>query len=133
MAISRFGVSLEENLLTALDNFVKENKFANRSQALRYLIEKNLVEKKWQCDRIVAGAIVLLYNHHKKDLSTKLTDIQHDFHEVILATQHFHLDEGNCMEIVSIKGPAHTLTELSDLLISIKGIKYGKLVMSQAD
>ena len=55
MSVSRFGVSLEEELLTALDQYVTENNFSNRSQAIRYLVEKNLVEQKWKCDNLVAG------------------------------------------------------------------------------
>lgn len=132
MPVTRFGVSLEEELLEALDQFVKENKFPNRSQAIRHLIEKNLVERKWQCNHIVAGAIVLMYDHHKKDVINKLTDVQHDFYDVILSSQHFHLNHNNCLEIIAVKGEAIRLTELADKLISIKGILHGKLVMSQA-
>jgi CopG family nickel-responsive transcriptional regulator len=132
MPVTRFGVSLEEELLEALDLYVKENKFPNRSQAIRHLIEKNLVEKKWQCNHIVAGAVVLMYDHHKKDVINKLTDVQHDFYDVILSSQHFHLNHNNCLEIIAVKGEAIRLTELADKLISIKGILHGKLVMSQA-
>jgi len=117
MPVSRFGVSLEEDTLKLLDSFVKENHYPNRSQAIRKLIEKNLVEKKWKENSVVAGAIILLYDHHKRDVSKKLNDIQHYFHQWILATQHFHLNHDNCLEIIAVKGPADTLTELSDKLI----------------
>jgi CopG family transcriptional regulator, nickel-responsive regulator len=133
MSISRFGVSLEEDLLEALDAFVAENQFPNRSRAIRFLIEKNLVEKKWQCNHVVAGAVVLVYDHHKKEISSKLMDIQHDYHEVILSTQHFHLNHDVCLEILAVKGPSYLLTELSDKLISCKGIHHGKLVMSKVN
>jgi CopG family transcriptional regulator, nickel-responsive regulator len=133
MSVTRFGVSLEEELLEALDLFVKSNNFPNRSQAIRALVEKNLVEKKWQCNNIVAGAIVMVYDHHKSDITTKSNDIQHDYFEVILSTQHFHLSHEICLEIVAVKGKANRLTELSDKLIGIKGIIHGKLVMSKAE
>ena len=133
MSVTRFGVSLEEELLNALDRYVKENQFPNRSQAIRYLIEKNLVETKWQCNRIVAGAIVLLYDHHKSELTGKLTDVQHDHYNIILSTQHFHLNHDVCLEIIAVKGEAKELTNLADQLISLKGIRHGKLIMSQAD
>jgi CopG family nickel-responsive transcriptional regulator len=133
MPVTRFGVSLEEDLLEALDNYVKENQFPNRSQAIRHLVEKNLVEKKWQCNRVVAGAIILLYDHHKHDIISKMTDVQHNFHHCILSSQHYHLSHENCLEIIAVKGEAKELTELSDKLISLKGIKHGKLLMSQVD
>jgi len=133
MSVVRFSVSLEEELLNELDLFAKDNSFANRSQALRHLIEKNIVEKKWQCNNIVAGAIVMIYDHHKKEILTRSNDIQHDYFDVILSSQHYHLSHDMCLEIIAVKGKAKTLTELSDKLISIKGIKHGKLIMSKTD
>lgn len=133
MSLARFGVSLEEDILKALDEYVIENKFPNRSQAIRHLVEKNLVEKKWQCNQIVAGAVVLLYDHHRGDVTIKSNDTQHEYFDVILSTQHFHLNHENCLEIVAVKGTANRLTELSDKLIGIKGIIHGKLVMSRAE
>ena len=131
MALARFGVSLDEDILKALDGFVIENSLPNRSQAIRHLVERNLVEKKWQCNHIVAGAIVMLYDHHKGDVTTKSNDIQHNYFDVILSSQHFHLSHDSCIEIVAVKGTANRLTELSDKLIGIKGIIHGKLVMSR--
>jgi CopG family nickel-responsive transcriptional regulator len=133
MSVTRFSVSLEKELLDELDRFAENNSFANRSQALRHLIEKNIVEEKWHCNNIVAGAIVLIYDHHKKDIDSRSNDIQHDYFDVILSSQHYHLSHEICLEIIAVKGQASRLTELSDKLISIKGIKHGKLVMSKTD
>lgn len=133
MSVSRFGVSLEEDLLTALDQYVTENNFSNRSQAIRYLIEKNLVEHKWKCDNVVAGAVVLVYSCQRNDIRTKSAEIQAQYHGSVLGVQQFYLSEQNNMEIIAVKGPSRRLTELSDKLISIKGIQHGKLVMSKTE
>ena len=133
MSIVRFGVSLEKELLKALDNYTTENHFKNRSQAIRQLINNNVVQNKWQCDNMVAGSITLVFNHHKRDLLNNITDLQHDYHEVILSSQHFHFEKDMCMEIIAVKGKASTLTQLSDKLIAVKGIQHGKLTMSRAD
>ncbi len=133
MTIARFSVSLEEELLKELDLYANDNNFANRSQAVRHLIEKNIVEKKWHCNNIVAGAIVMIYDHHKKDITARSNDIQHNYFEVILSSQHYHLSHEMCLEVIAVKGLAKRLTELSDKLISIKGIKHGKLIMSKTD
>ena len=133
MAVVRFGVSLEKNLLDALDTYASDNHFANRSQAIRNLINNHLVTQKWQCDNLVAGSITLMYNHHKNDLLSTLNDVQHNYHQAILSSQHFHLDHDNCMEIIAVKGIASQLTELADKLIAVKGVKHGKLTMSRAD
>ncbi len=133
MPLTRFGVSLEKEILQELDHYVIENKLPNRSRAIRHMIEKNLVEKKWLCNHIVAGAIVMLYNHHKGDVTRKSNDIQHAYYDVILSSQHFHLNHDNCLEIIAVKGTANRLTELSDKLIGLKGVIHGKLVMSRAE
>jgi CopG family nickel-responsive transcriptional regulator len=130
MSLKRFGVSLEENILEDLDKIVERKQFPNRSQAIRFLIAQSKVEEKWEDDAEVAGAIVIVYDHHKRDLQTKSTDIQHDFHDLILSVQHVHLDHNNCLETIAVSGKASKLKDLADRLIALKGIKHGKLVMS---
>ncbi|MDR1454725.1 MAG: nickel-responsive transcriptional regulator NikR [Tannerella sp.] len=133
MTLKRFGVSLEDELLDALDRYVTENGFANRSQAIRFLVEKNVAEKKWQCDHIVAGTIVIMYNQSGKEIASKITAIQQRYQDVILSSSQYYLNETFCLHIATVTGTAYRLTELSDRLITIKGIKHGKLVMSRAD
>jgi CopG family transcriptional regulator, nickel-responsive regulator len=131
MSVVRFGVSLEQELLDDLDEFVKNNRFTNRSQAIRQLIADYATRSKWECNNNVVGSITLIYNHHKRELLQHLNDVQHDYHSVILASQHFHLNHDNCMEIIAVKGEAVRLTELADRLIALKGIQHGKLTMSR--
>jgi CopG family transcriptional regulator, nickel-responsive regulator len=130
MNIKRFGVSLEDELLQALNEFSIKNNFPNRSQAIRFLIRKNLVIQKWEGNQEVAGAIVLIYDHHKRDLQHNSTHIQHDFSDLILSVQHVHLDHHNCLETIAVKGQADSLKELANRLIGLKGIFHGELVMS---
>ena len=132
MQVKRFGVSLEDDLLKALDALVVRHKFPNRSQAIRFLIKKNLVEEKWDENKEVAGVIVLVYDHHKRELSNKSMDVQHEFFHLVLSVQHVHLDHNNCLETIAVKGKARHLSNLADRLISLKGIKHGKLVMSDS-
>ncbi|MCF8222903.1 MAG: nickel-responsive transcriptional regulator NikR [Bacteroidales bacterium] len=133
MSVVRFGVSVEKDLLEALDAYVSDNGFTNRSQAIRQLISNNLVLEKWKCNNIVAGSVTLLYDHHKGDVMNKITDIQHEYHDEILSSQHFHLDHDNCLEIIAVKGKSKNLTELADRLIAVKDIQHGKLSMSRVN
>ena len=130
MNVKRFGVSLEEDLLSVLDGYAEENKFPNRSQAIRHLIRKNIVKKQWESNQEVAGAIVHVYDHHKRDLQNNSTQIQHDFHDLILSVQHVHLDHHHCLETIAVKGKADRLTSLANQLIGLKGIFHGELVMA---
>jgi len=133
MSVVRFGVSFEKEVLDALDEYVQENKFSNRSQALRQLVNRHIVEKKWQCNNRVAGAVTLVYDHKKRDIAKHLAGIQLDYREEILAVQRFTLNETHSMEVISMNGISARLTELSDKLISEKGIQHGRLTMTRFD
>ena len=128
--MKRFGVSLEDNLLKELDELVSIHKLPNRSQAIRYLIRKNKVEEKWKSNANVSGCVVLVYDHHKRDLLNKSVDVQHKYQHLILSTQHVHLSHNNCLETIALKGKAKELKSLADSLIALKGVKHGGLVMS---
>ncbi len=133
MSVVRFGVSLEKELLKELDDYVQDNQLANRSQGIRHLLNNNIVKKKWRCNNMVAGSLTLVYNPQKRGIINKLANIQHEYHHVILSSQHFHLDHDNCLDIIAIKGKAAVLTELADKLKSLKGLQHGMLTMSKAD
>jgi CopG family nickel-responsive transcriptional regulator len=133
MSLKRFGVSLEDNLLDVLDKYVDDNGFSNRSQAIRFLIEKNVAEQKWQCDHLVAGTIIIMYDQAKVEIASKISLLQQAYTDVVLSSSQYHINQNFCMHIVTVMGSAFRLTELSDRLTTIKGIKHGKLVMSRAD
>ena len=116
--------------LYELDRLVKKHRLPSRSQAIRYLIRKNLIEEKWETNKEVAGCVVLVYDHHKRDLLDKLIDIQHKYQDLVLSVQHVHLDHHHCLETIALKGKAQKLKSLADRLIAVKGIKHGDLLMS---
>ena len=126
----RFGISLPKDLLNKFDKLIGEKNYSNRSEAFRDLIRQELVKKEWQEGDAIAGAITLIYNHHKRELVNKLTDIQHDHQKVIISTQHIHLDHDNCLEIIAVKGHPREAQKLADTLKSVKGVKHGTLSMS---
>lgn len=129
--LSRFGVSMDEKLLTEFDKLVADKGYSNRSEAVRDLIREALIVEAWKDpEQYVAGSILLFYDHDQKGLLELLTEIQHDFHHEILATTHFHLDEHNCLELIIVKGKAGRLQKLSDQLVSMKGVKYGKFTVA---
>jgi CopG family nickel-responsive transcriptional regulator len=126
----RFGVSLEKELLAKFDAFIRNRNYTNRSEAFRDMIRQELIKKEWLEGEDVAGAITLIYDHHRKDLLSKITDIQHNYQTVIISTQHVHLDHDNCLEIVAVKGIPGEVQKLANRLKSIKGVKHGTLSMS---
>ena len=133
MSLKRFGVSLESELLEELDELVKKERFTNRSQAIRFFIKKNKVEEKWLSNNEVAGAIVIAYDHKIKELHEKVNSLQHEYHCLILAGQHIHVDDQNCLEVIAVKGQANLLVKLANKLKALKGIKHGEILMSGID
>jgi CopG family nickel-responsive transcriptional regulator len=128
--VIRFGVSLEDGLLKKFDHLIKTQNYSNRSKAISDLIRQELIKKEWRGGKEVAGAITLIYDHHKRELVNKLTDLQHDFQRMIMSTQHIHLDHDNCLEIIAVKGAPREVQRLADRLRSVKGVKYGTLSMA---
>jgi CopG family nickel-responsive transcriptional regulator len=127
----RFGVSLEATLLKKFDPFVAKLGYKSRSEAIRDLIRERLVAAEWRADKAPAmGVLSLVYNHEVRELSKKLTDIQHHHLGIILSTTHIHMDEHNCLEVVILKGSGKVIQEVAGLLLSAKGVKHGKLIMT---
>ena len=133
MALKRFGVSLEDELLESLDSFVLENGFANRSQAIRFLVVKSLAEKKWQCNHIVAGTIFIIYDQKRSDIRNNIAKIELQHQNLILSSSAYYLSGGITLQVSTVLGEAKNLTALADMLTSIKGIRHGKLLMSRAE
>ncbi|OGR75754.1 MAG: nickel-responsive regulator [Elusimicrobia bacterium GWC2_64_44] len=125
--LSRFGVSLEGELLRRFDAFIGAEGYDNRSQAIAGLIRKEFVLDSFAHGGPVAGAVTIVYDHHKREVVNKLMDIQHDHGGIIISSQHVHLDHDNCLEIVAVKGPGAKVKALADALKSVKGVKHATL------
>ncbi|NLY30199.1 MAG: nickel-responsive transcriptional regulator NikR [Firmicutes bacterium] len=129
--VARFGVSMSETLLNQFDQLVHARGYANRSEAIRDLIRDALVAREWEeGDGEVAGTITLVYDHHTAGLTDTLTELQHEYHDLIISTLHVHLDEHNCLETLIVRGSPREAKELADQLISLKGIVHGKLTVT---
>ena len=131
MAIVRFGVSIPEELLEKFDRIIEEKGYVNRSEAIRDLMRDFIIRHEWEVgDKEVAGTITMLYNHDEADVVKELLDLQHDYLQEIVSSIHVHMDEHNCLEVVIVKGKAKRIKEIADRLLSLKGVKHGKLVMT---
>ena len=124
MGLIRFSVSLDSRLAQRFDRQIRGEHCPTRSKAVADLIRQRLVEQEWQRGGPVAGAIVLVYDHHKPELVARLTALQHGCHHLILSTQHLHLDHDNCLEIVAVKGQPPEIQALVKRLRAVKGLKH---------
>ena len=127
----RFGISMDDQLLASFDRLIEQKGHLNRSEAIRDLIRASLVELKWEGgDEETVGTVTLVYNHHVRDLSDRLTEHQHTHHHQIVSALHVHLDAHNCLEVLVVRGRARDVKRIADGLIGVKGVKHGKLVMT---
>lgn len=125
--VARFSVSVDPSLLGEFDVMVTEAGL-NRSTAIEAAMRGFLAEHKWSGveEGAVAGALTMIYDHHVSNLSETLTDIQHDFMDVISSTTHVHLDHHNCLEIIAVRGEVGRLRELTRKIEASRGIKQLK-------
>jgi CopG family nickel-responsive transcriptional regulator len=127
-ALLRFGVAMEQTLLERFDELIVRRGYENRSEALRDLVRKELDQDAWQRGKHTVATITLVYDHHVRDLTERLTEIQHEHGEYIISSLHVHLDHHHCMEVIATKGPARTLKAMADRLMGAKGVLSGNVV-----
>jgi len=125
--LSRFGVSIERDLLRAFDKLIGEHKYPTRSKAIEDLVRREVTAKKSRSAKKIVGTIIFVYDHHRRDLINKIIDIQHDLQHAIISSQHVHLDHYNCLEIVVVSGRPKEVEALFNNLKSTKGIKNAAL------
>ena len=131
-SITRFGVSIEPELLKKFDKLIKKKGYTNRSEAIRDIIRKNLITEKTQNPQAEAiGTLTMIYDHHTGNLTNRLLDIQHEHTKEILSTTHIHIDHHNCLEVLVLKGKTGNIQKLADNIKSLKGIKHGELVITK--
>ena len=113
--ITRFGVSIEPQLLSKFDKMIKKVGYPNRSEAIRDLIRKNLIkENNKDPDAKTIGTLTMIYDHHTGSLTNRLLNLQHDHHNEILSTTHIHVDHHNCLEVLVLKGKIGSIQKLAD-------------------
>ena len=131
--LSRIGIAIDADLLAEFDRLIGKRGYASRSEAFRDRVRDALINEAAAADKApVVGTVTLVYDHHQRMLSDRLTAVQHEFHQSMLSTLHVHLDHDNCLEVVVVRGPAGKVRQVADRLISMKGVKHGRLTLTRA-
>ena len=131
--LSRIGVAIDSDLLGKFDELIARRGYTNRSEAFRDLIRDAMIEQKAERpDSVVVATVTLVYDHHVRRLSEKLTDMQHEHYHNVLSTLHVHLDHDHCLEVVVLKGKSAAVRRMADALISAKGVKHGRLTITSS-
>ncbi len=131
--LMRFGVSIENSLLESFDSLVSNRGYATRSEALRDLIRDALVQSHIEAKQTgaeVLGSLTLVYDHHARDLAEQMAELQHEHHSMVVSVLHVHISHDDCMEVIVLRGRINKVRQLADSLLSLKGVKHGKLFVT---
>lgn len=129
--LARIGIAIPEDLLGEFDRLIENRGYATRSEAVRDLIRKELVDEIAASPNAeVYGTVTLIYDHHARLLLDRLTEIQHQYHDAIMSSVHVHLDHNNCLEVILVRGVSNLVQKLADGLIATKGVKHGRFMLT---
>jgi CopG family nickel-responsive transcriptional regulator len=128
--LTRTGLSIDRELLARFDLAIAKKRYKNRSEAVRDLIRDHLVSEEADSNKLVIGTLTIVYDHHRPNLTEKLVEAQHRAGSKVLAATHVHLDHHNCLEVVIMKGRGGELSDLANGILSLRGVKHGKLVIT---
>lgn len=130
--MERITVSLEAELAAQFGEFMAARGYTNRSEAVRDLIRERLEKERLATPATSGyciGSLSYVYNHHERELSSRITDVQHQHHDLTVATLHVHLDHDNCLETVLLRGFAASVQEFANSVTSSPGVRHGKLYL----
>jgi CopG family nickel-responsive transcriptional regulator len=132
MPVERVGVSFEPTLLNKFNLLIKKKGYTNRSEAIRDLVRKEIIEsdiKEEECE--VIGTLSIIYDHDIGNITDKLLHIQHHHHQEITFTTHIHIDKRTCLEIVVIRGLLTRVKKFAENVKALKGIRHGELAITK--
>lgn len=133
--MQRVTVTLDDDLMTDLDRMVEEHGYQNRSEAIRDFARAGMQQAAHNAGAggECVAALVYVYDHAARDLSSKLVKNFHGHHDMSLATLHIHLDNDTCIEITALRGQSREVQHFADHIIAERGVRHGRLVMIPAD
>lgn len=122
---------MESDLLETFDRMIDKRGYTNRSEAIRDFVREKIVEEGvHDADTPAFGVLSFVYDHHVRELEGKLTDFQHEHFKSIVSTSHVHIDHDNCLEIIILKDKSGEISEISNKILTYKGVKHGRLSLT---
>jgi len=133
--MERFTISLDERLASEFDRLIKERGYLNRSEAVRDMLRSKLDALRLQEKQapFCVATLSYVYNHHERDLAERLTELQHQHHDLVVASTHVHLDHENCLETVMLRGKTEVVRRFADALIAERGVRHGQVNLVPVD
>jgi CopG family nickel-responsive transcriptional regulator len=132
--VQRVTITIDDDLLVDLDALIADRGYQSRSEAVRDIVRESLSgSRRSDAHEHVVAALSYVYDHHKRELAKRLTESQHEHHDLTIASLHVHLDDQQCLEVAVLKGHRTELEELADEITSQRGVRYGRLHVIPAE
>jgi len=132
--LTRVSISLESALLEAFDQYITDKGYTTRSEAIRDLIRDRLVRAEAkQPDGEQVAVVTLVYDHHARELASRLIDKQHHHHNLVVSSLHVHLGKRHCLEVSILRGPGDQVAHLGDELLATKGVLHGEVTLTSGE
>lgn len=132
--MQRLTISLDDDLARAFDAIAAERGYQSRSEAMRDLVRRAVDEHRLEAtgDGPCVANLSYVYDHHTRDLARRLTELQHDHHDLVVSSTHVHLDHHSCLESTILKGPADTVRALGTRIQAERGVRFGAMNLCSA-
>ena len=134
--MERITISLDEPLASAFDALIAERGYRSRSEAMRDLLRREVElarqhrdDESGQC----IASLSYMFNHHERELSERLTGLQHDHHDLTISTMHAHLDHDHCIECAILRGPVKAVRKFAESIMAESGVRHGNLNLVTVD
>jgi CopG family nickel-responsive transcriptional regulator len=129
--LQRISITIEQALARKFDGLLADKGYSNRSEAVRDLIRKALVENEWESGgQTAVGTLTIVYDHSRPELARRLLKLGHAQHDLVISTMHVHLDTDHCLEVMALKGKPAAIKKFTNHALGAKGVKHGDLVMT---
>jgi len=133
--MQRLTISLDDDLAEAFEELMRRRGYANRSEAVRDLLRRELGENDLSsgASRQCVAVLSYVFDHHERQLSSRLTTMQHDHHDLAIATLHAHISHADCIETVILRGATQKVKEFAHAVIAETGVRHGQVQLIPVD
>ncbi len=127
--MQRVTISLDEDLADAFDDLAKQQGYQNRSEAVRDLVRQAVETSRLETVGGVGCVANLsyIYDFRTRDIASRLSQIAHDNHDLVVSTVQVPLDHATCFASTIFKGRDTAVRALADAIRAERGVRFGKV------
>ena len=129
--MQRLTITIDDDLVAEVDEFIAQRGYANRSEAFRDLVRSGLEHAGDHTigNRQCIATLSYIYDHAARELPKRLTRDFHDHHDLAQTTLHVHVDHDSCLEVTVLRGRGAEVKAFAEHVIAERGVRHGHVVI----